>query len=183
MPGTFSSWIRERSLPELPRNRDLFRRTCRSRTARNVLGLVSGLALVIATPALATIDDAIASAVQTTEQYENQGYTAHEEDEWGGDLGVDESKVIQHDFVHGNDYWFCLGTDVESARVTIHVYNDRGTLVETTAWQAGSHAGAQLLNPPTASYYIVVKIIASPAIRTHWAMVYGSRASGGQKAM
>lgn len=183
MQSTFSKWIRERNLPGLSIKRDLFRRRRRSRAARSVFGLVSGLVLVIATPGFATIDDAIASAVQTTEQYQDQGYTIHEEDEWGGDLGIDESKVIQHDFVQGSDYWFCLGTDVESARVAIHVYNARGNLVETTAWKAGSHAGAQLLDPPTASYYIVVKIIASPAIRTHWAMVYATKPNGGQKAM
>jgi hypothetical protein len=182
MQSTFSNWIRKRSLAGGER-RDLFRRTQKSRVARSVLDLVSVLVLATATPAFATIDDAIASAVQTTQQYQDQGYSIHEEDEWGGDLGVKESKVIQHDFTRGNNYWFCLGTDVESAQVAIHVYNDRGNLVETTAWQAGSHAGAELLNPQTASYYIVVKIIASPAIRTHWAMVYASKSNGGQKAM
>jgi hypothetical protein len=183
MQSTFSKWIRGRNLPGLSIRHDLFRKRQRSRAAESVLGFVSGLVLLIATPGFATIDDAIASAVQTTEQYQDQGYTIHEEDEWGGDLGVDESKAFQHHFVQGNDYWFCLGTDAKSARVAIHVYNSQGNLVETTAWQAGSHAGAELLNPPSASYSIVVKIIASPAIRTHWAMVYVSKPIGGRKAM
>lgn len=138
---------------------------------------------MLLTPALASgsIDDAIASALKTISVYAKQGYTVHEEDEWGGDLGVNESKAISHPLFHGNDYWFCLGTDVNDARVTIHVYNEQGKLVETKAWQDGAHAGAEALNPPNANYYIVVEVTASPVERTHWSMVYGSKAVGGEK--
>jgi hypothetical protein len=136
------------------------------------------LLLLTVAPASGSIDDVIASALRALDAYAKQGYTVHEEDEWGGDLGVNESKVISHPLVHGNDYWFCLGTDVSDARVSIHVYNEQGKLVETKAWQDGSHAAAEAVNPRTANYYIVVEVTASSAERTHWAMVYGSRAVG-----
>jgi hypothetical protein len=44
-----------------------------------------------------------------------------------------------------------------------------------------AHAGAEALNPPTADYYIVVEVTASPVERTHWSMVYGSKALGEEK--
>jgi hypothetical protein len=155
--------------------------TGQGRVSRRLVTLLCLLILLTVAPASGSIDDAIASALRTVGEYSKQGYTVHEEDEWGGDLGVNESKAISHSLVQGNDYWFCLGTDVNNARVNIHIYNEKGQLVETKAWQDGSHAAAEALNPRTANYYIVVEVTASPIERTHWAMVYGSKAVGEEK--
>jgi hypothetical protein len=144
--------------------------------SRRFVAVLCLLILLTVAPASGSIDDAIASALRTVDEYAKQGYTVHEEDEWGGDLGVNQSRAIAHSLVQGNDYWFCLGTDVNNARVNIHVYNEQGKLVETRAWQDGSHAAAEAVNPRTANYYIVVEVTASPAERTHWAMVYCSKA-------
>jgi hypothetical protein len=150
----------------------------RGRASRRLVALLCLLMLLSAAPTSGSIDDAIASALRTIGGYAKQGYTIHEEDEWGGDLGVKQSKAISHPLVQGNDYWFCLGTDVNAARISVHLYNEQGQRIETKAWQDGSNAGAEALNPPTANYYIVVEVTASPAERTHWAMVYGSKAVG-----
>jgi hypothetical protein len=188
MPGTFSRWIGSfwpaviggalhfQALGSRGKVgvRDIpLRQFCASRRLGSLLCF---LILLTAAPANGTIDDAIASALRNIGAYAKQGYTVHEEDEWGGDLGVNESKAISLPLVHGNDYWFCLGTDVGGALVSIHVYNRQGQLVELRAWQDGSNAGAEAANLPTANYYIVVEVMASPAQRTHWAMVYGSKA-------
>ena len=141
--------------------------------ARRLFVLLSFWALL--TPAHATIDDAIRSALQTTDPYAKQGYTVHEEDEWGGDLRVNERKAIRHRLLKGTDYWFCLGADLDNARVAIHVYDERGRLAEVDAWQNGPRAAARTLSLVTASYYIVVEITDSSADRTHWAMVYASK--------
>jgi hypothetical protein len=151
------------------------------RASRRLVGLLCLLMLLTVAPASGSIDDAIASALRTIDVYAKQGFTVHEEDEWGGDLGVKESKAISHPLVQGNDYWFCLGTDVNDARISVHLYNEQGQLVETKAWQDGSNAGAEALNLPTANYYIVVEMTASPDVRTHWAMVYCSKAVGEEK--
>jgi hypothetical protein len=126
-------------------------------------------------PAKATIDDAISSALEGINTYAKQGYTVHDEDEWGGDLGVGEQKAIRHTLLKGNDYWFYMSADVDNARVAIHVYNDKGRLAEVDSWQNGSHAAARALSRTTATYYIVVEVTDSSAERTHWAMVYGSK--------
>jgi hypothetical protein len=196
MRSPFSNWIgsfwraatvgdfycqaaRPRGQPNFPKIS-----STQGRASRRVVALLCLLTLLTAAPASGSIDDAIASALRTVGEYAKQGYTVHEEDEWGGDLSVNESKAISHPLVEGNDYWFCLGTDVNDARVNIHVYNEQGQLVETKAWQDGSHAAAEALSPRTANYYIVVEITASTAERTHWAMVYGSKAvSDGKKPM
>jgi hypothetical protein len=190
MRSTFSRWIRD--LWPAGIKGGLYSRAAGSRwkpnvpnvslgqswASRRLVALLCLLMLLTPAPASGSIDDAIASALRTVGAYAKQGYVVHEEDEWGGDLGVNESKAISHPLVQGNDYWFCLGTDVNDARVNIHVYNEQGQLVETKAWQNGAHAAAEAVNPRTANYYIVVEITASQAERTHWAMVYASKADG-----
>jgi hypothetical protein len=131
----------------------------------------------------ATIDDAIRSALQTTDPYAKQGYTVHEEDEWGGDLAVNERKAIRHTLHGGTDYWFCVGADLDNARVGIHVYDDRGRLAEVDDRQNGSHAAARTLCMVTATYFIVVEVTDSSAERTHWAMVYASKPIGVPKPL
>ena len=95
---------------------------------RRLFVLLSLWALLV--PAQATIDEAISSALQAIEPYAKQGYTVHEGDEWGGDLGVNERQAIRQTLRKGTDYWFCLGADLDSARVGIHVYDERGRLAE-----------------------------------------------------
>lgn len=139
--------------------------------------------LAILTPTYATVDDAISRALEAIEPYVKQGYTVREDDEWGGDLGVKEQRAIRHTLFKGNDYWFCMGTDVDNARIAIHVYNNKGRLAEVDAWQNGPAAAARVLSPTTVTYYIVVEVTRSPAERTHWAMVYGSKPIGVQNRL
>jgi hypothetical protein len=134
-------------------------------------------------PAQGTIDDAIRSALQTTDRYAKQGYTVHEEDEWGGDLGVNERKAIRYTLLRGTDYWFCVGADLNNARVGIHVYDERGKLAEVDDWENGSHAAARTVCLATATYYIVVEVTESSAERTHWAIVYASKPTGAAKPL
>jgi hypothetical protein len=121
---------------------------------------------------LASVDDAIARAMEAISPYVKQGYLVRD-DQWGGDLGVKQEQAITHTLFKGNDYWFCTGTDNESAKISIHVYDNRGRLVENDSWQHGRSAGARLVAPATGTYYVIVEILSSPVERTHWAMVYG----------
>ena len=120
----------------------------------------------------ATVDDAIARAMEAMSPYVKEGYLVRD-DQWGGDLGVKQEQAITHTLFKGNDYWFCTGTDIDSAKISIHVYGNHGRLVENDSWQHGRFAGAHLVAPATGTYYVIVEILSSPAERTHWAMVYG----------
>jgi hypothetical protein len=126
----------------------------------------------IFTPAEASLDDAIASALQAMDPYIKQGFIIRD-DQWGGDLGLREQKAIPHTLFKGNDYWFCLGSDVENARLAIHLYDSKGKLTENDSWQKGRFAAVRILPPATGTYYIIVEVISSPKERTNWAMVYG----------
>ena len=123
----------------------------------------------------ATLDDAISRALEVIDPYVKQGYVVHLDDEWGGDLGVKERKAIPHALFRGNDYWFCMGADVDQARVAVHVYDSTGKLIENDAWQKGCFAAARILILATGTYYIIVEVTRSPVERTHWAMVYASK--------
>lgn len=136
---------------------------------RHLLVLVSIWALL--TPVYATVDDAISRALEAIDPYVKQGYVVRD-DQWGGDLGVKEQKAFPHTLFKGNDYWFCMGTDIDNARIAIHIYDSKGKLVENSSWQKGRFAAARVLAPATGTYYIIVEVSNSPQERTSWAMVY-----------
>jgi hypothetical protein len=76
----------------------------------------------------------------------------------------------------GNEYWFWLGTEVEKATISVHIYDADGKLVEQPdSWQKGHFAAAHVVPQSTGSYFIIVSIDQSPEERTHWALVYGFR--------
>jgi hypothetical protein len=137
---------------------------------RRIFFLIAFCGLI--TPCVATVDDAISRALEAIDPYVKQGYIVRD-DQWGGDLGLKETKAIPHTLFKGNDYWFCMGTDVDNARISIHVYDGKGKLIESDSWQKGRYAAARVLPPATGTYYIVVEVTSSPKDRTSWAMIYG----------
>jgi hypothetical protein len=134
------------------------------------------LALVALQPAIfATVDDAQSFALQAAEPYVKQGFQVRE-DYWGGDLGAGEKKAVRQQLFKGNEYWFWLGTEVDKAKVSVHVYDSDGKLAEESdGWQKGHFAAAHVIPKATGSYFIIVSVEESPEERTHWALVYGFR--------
>ncbi len=125
--------------------------------------------------AFASVDDAQSFALQAAEPYVKEGFQVRE-DYWGGDLGSGEKKAVKQQLFKGNEYWFWLGTDVETATLSVHIYDAEGKLVEQPdSWQKGHFAAAHVIPPTTGSYFIIVTIESSPEERTHWALVYGFR--------
>jgi hypothetical protein len=134
------------------------------------------LALVALQPAIfATVDDAQSFALQAAEPYVKQGFQVRE-DYWGGDLGSGEKKAVRQQLFKGNEYWFWLGTEVDKAKVSVHVYDSDGKLAEESdGWQKGHFAATHVIPKATGSYFIIVSVEESPEERTHWALVYGFR--------
>ena len=125
--------------------------------------------------ACATIDDALSFALEAADPYVKEGFTVRE-DYWGGDLPAKQQKAIVQQLFKGNEYWFWMGTDVESARISVHVYDADGNLAEVQAWQNKPHmAAARVVPKKSGSYYLIVEIEKSPQERTHWALAYGFR--------
>ena len=123
----------------------------------------------------ASVDDAQSFALQAAEPYVKQGFQVRE-DYWGGDLGSGEKKAVRQQLFKGNEYWFWLGTEVDRAKVSVHVYDSDGKLAEESdSWEKGHFAAAHVVPKATGSYFIIVSVEQSPDERTHWALVYGFR--------
>ncbi len=129
-------------------------------------------------PALATIDDALAFALEAATPYVKEGFTVRE-DYWGGDLPVKGTKAIVHQLFKGNEYWFWMASDTKDAKITVHVYDSEGNLAEVESKvlkvNGGSACAARVVPKKTGSYYLIVEVQKSPEERTTWSLAYGFR--------
>jgi hypothetical protein len=131
--------------------------------------------IVMQRAACASVDDAQSFALQAAEPYVKQGFQVRE-DYWGGDLASGEKKAVRQQLFKGNEYWFWLGTEVDRAKVSVHIYDSDGKLAEEAdSWEKGHFAAAHVVPKTTGSYFIIVSVEESPEERTHWALVYGFR--------
>ena len=98
------------------------------------------------------------------------------EDYWTGVLAPGEKKAVRQQLFKGNDYWFWLGTEIDGAKVSVHIYDSSGELAEQPdSWTKGQIAAAHIIPKTTGSYFIIVTVEKSPAARTQWALAYGFR--------
>ena len=125
-------------------------------------------------PLFASVDDAQSFALEAAEPYVKEGFQVRE-DYWGGDLGAPDQKAVKQQLFKGNEYWFWLGTEVKGAKISVHIYDSEGKLVEKDSWQKSNFAAAHVVPQSTGSYFIIVSVEESPEERTHWALVYGFR--------
>lgn len=131
-------------------------------------------AVIAATPALASVDDALSYALEAAQPYVKEGFTVRE-DYWGGDMAVKQAKAITHQLFKGNEYWFWIGADEKAAKVSVHIYDSEGNLCEVEGWQKGQFAAARVIPKRTGTYYLIVEVEKSNRERTHWGMAYGFR--------
>ncbi len=137
-------------------------------------------AIVVLPPAIfALVDSATvyarAWALLAAEPYVKKGFQVRE-DYWTGELAPGERKAVRQQLFKGNEYWFWLGTEVDRAKVSVHIYDSDGELAEQPdSWAKGHFAAAHIIPKTTGSYFIVVSVEEAPAARTHWALVYGFR--------
>jgi hypothetical protein len=133
--------------------------------------LCLGLLALFLIPAYAYVNDALSFAHEAAFPYVKKGFAVRE-DAWGGDLGVKDQQAVTAQLFKGNEYWFCLGTEVHNAVVTIHIYDSQGKLAESESWQKGRFAGARVVPSRTGTYYAIITVEKSPEERTGWAVVY-----------
>lgn len=133
--------------------------------------LCLALLAAVAAPVFAYVNDALSFAHEAAVPYIKKGFSVRE-DAWGGDLGVKEQQAVTAQLFKGNEYWFCLGTDVKGAVVTVNIYDSKGRLAEAESWQKGRFAGARIVPEKTGTYYAIITVVKSPQERTGWAVVY-----------
>ena len=138
-------------------------------------GSLLAAVIIMQRAACASVDDAQSFALQAAEPYVKQGFQVRE-DYWGGDLASGEKKAVRQQLFKGNEYWFWLGTEVDRAKVSVHIYDSDGKLAEEPdSWEKGHFAAAHVVPKTTGSYFVIVSVEESPEERTHWALVYGFR--------
>jgi hypothetical protein len=144
-------------------------------SSRKLTFILLAVPFVLGAAVTGSVDDAQSFALQAAEPYVREGFQVRE-DYWGGDLAAGEKKAVRQQLFKGNEYWFWLGTEVGHARISVHIYDKDGKLVEQPdSWQKGHFAAAHVVPTSTDSYFIIVAIEESPEERTHWALVYGFR--------
>ena len=126
------------------------------------------------------INDSLTVALEAAQPYAKEGFVIRE-DYWGGTL-QQSAKAIQHQLFKGNEYWFWIGSDVPSARVSVHIYDSKGDLAESEDWQRKNTGAAHVIPARTGTYYIIVSDQVpnsqNPPRRPRvvpWAMAYGFR--------
>ena len=141
--------------------------------SRTLFTFTQCLAFAVAT-ARGTVDDALSFALEAADPYVKEGFTVRE-DYWGGDLPVKKTKAIVHQLFKGNTYWFWMGTEEKTAKISVHIYDSDGNIAEVEAWQKPHFAAARVVPKKTGSYYLIVEIESSPKERTSWSLAYGFR--------
>jgi hypothetical protein len=136
------------------------------------LCLLFAVLLAAAPSALAVVDDAHSFALEAATPYVKEGYAVREE-YWAGWLAKGKQSSIQHQLFGGNDYWFWIASDEEAAKLSIHVYDSKGNLVDTQVWTKGNVAGVRVQPKRAGTYYIVFEVDETKLKRTHWAVAYG----------
>ncbi len=137
--------------------------------SRFFLILVAALALPAA---FAYVDDAHSRAMEAAMAAVKDGYLVRQE-YWAGALETKKQSVVKHQLFAGNSYWFWLGSDEDSAQVTVHVYDAAGKLADADAWQRGNTAAVKIVPKTTGTYLIVFSIEQSSAKKNRWALAYG----------
>ena len=136
---------------------------------RLFLILTAALALPVA---FAFVDDAHSRAMEAAADAVKDGYLVRQEF-WGGALVTKQPSVVKHQLFAGNSYWFWLGSDEDSAQVTVHIYDPTGKLVDAESWQRGNTAAAKVVPKVTGTYLIVFSIEQSKAKKSRWSLAYG----------
>jgi len=137
-------------------------------------------AIVVLAPAIfASVDPttvyARAFALLAAEPYVKKGFQVRE-DYWPGDLAPGEKKAVRQQLFKGNEYWFWLGTEVDHAKVSVHIYDSDGKLAEQPdSWARDHFAAAHIIPKTTSTYFIIVSVEESPAAHTRWVLAYGFR--------
>jgi hypothetical protein len=133
--------------------------------------LTSVLLILLVGSAFAYVDDALSFAYEAASPYVKKGFSVRE-DAWGGDLGVKDQQAVQAQLFKGNEYWFCLGTDVKGAIISVNIYDAKGNLVNVESSRAGRLSSVRVEPQRTGTYYAIVTVHKSSQERTGWALVY-----------
>lgn len=143
------------------------------RTLKAALGAAL---LVLASPALANVDDAHSFAMEAADPYVSQGFIVRE-DYYNGEVKSGQKLMIKQQLFKGNEYAFWLGTANEDCALEVKVYDDKGKAIEIAPTMGvGEFFTSVRVNPPkTGTYSVVFSVTSKTEKGVFWALAYGYR--------
>lgn len=117
---------------------------------------------------------AIEAALEKLSDAAGDGGFVLRESWWEGMLKKGGVKFVRHQLFERNEYWFWAGLSDTRAKVSIHVYDPKGKLVEAESWKKGNVAGARVKPAQSGSYLIRIKVEDADGA-VPWAIIYGYR--------
>ncbi len=104
-----------------------------------------------------------------------QGYVLRS-DSWNGELPAGGTKRLELTLFRGNDYRFYACTNTKGAKISFHLQDRDGTVIEARGWQMEKDglcfAGADIVPKSTGGCLLVIKVEESPVERTDWSVFY-----------
>ncbi len=138
--------------------------------------IVAGL-LTMPVSAPATTDDARSFAIEAAIPWLDLKKNPYHlrETWWAQDTKTGEAKLIRHQLFARNDYWFWAATADMKGKISIHVYDEKGKLVDSESFQKGHTAGVRITPKKSGVYFLRIVVESAPGGKAHWAVVYGYR--------
>lgn len=122
------------------------------------------------------ISRALAYALEGAEA-EKRGFFTLEPEFWGGFLLPNASRGIAHELQRGQTHCFWAGTTADRVKISVHIYDAEGQLVESESSQQPHWASARIRPKQNGTYYIIVRHETAVKDLTDtsrdWALVYG----------
>jgi hypothetical protein len=134
------------------------------------------LPMLLATLALAKVDDAKAAADLAATDAVKQGFFKREE-HWSGLAKSGAVKGVKAQLFKGNDYIFWLGCGQEEVEVTLEIYDLKGVKVSTQTTDVAKGKSVKVTPPDTGAYIIKFSVVnkKDAAVSVDWALTYAYR--------
>jgi hypothetical protein len=98
------------------------------------------------------------TALDLAGAFANEGFKLRD-GHWAGTVNSEEPALIAVNLYAGNQYWFTAGTDDDSRKVEVDVYDEAGRKVVTENYAAGEKAAAGFSPTDSGQYFISVRLL------------------------
>ncbi len=118
------------------------------------------IGLAICCRALAETDQEVAArevALELAGAFANDGFKLRD-GHWVGTLAKGESKLIAVNLYAGNDYWFSAGATDKAKKLTVDLFDEKGTQVAGEKFNSGTKAASGLSVDKSGEYFVRVTL-------------------------
>ena len=120
----------------------------------------------------------LANALAALSPFTKKGFNLRDK-VWDGEISLEEGKAVSCQLFKGNEYCFCVGTDVRGARLSLQLYRSNGEPADAAQsaqeLAPGASATACWRCSQTGTYFVVVKLEAATQEKVPWGMVSAYR--------